>query len=62
MSTLDPTSHILVFEALKHWCKNKMTIVITHNLSQIEPKDFVYVLKNGRVIEQGFWYNLEAWL
>ncbi|KAF8233630.1 hypothetical protein L208DRAFT_878813 [Tricholoma matsutake] len=26
-STLDPTSCILVFEALERWCKNKMTIV-----------------------------------
>ena len=36
------------------------TIVITHNLSQIEPGDFVYVLKHGRVVEQGFRYNLES--
>jgi len=36
-----------------------MTIAITHNLSQIESRDFVYVLKDGRVVEQGFRYDLE---
>jgi len=35
------------------------TIVITHDLSQIGPKDFVYVLKDGRVAEQGFRSDLE---
>jgi len=35
------------------------TIVITHDLSQIGPKDFVYVLKDGRVVEQGFRSDLE---
>jgi ATP-binding cassette subfamily B (MDR/TAP) protein 1 len=50
----------LVFEALKRWRKNKTTIVITHDLSQIESKDFVYVLKDGTVVEQGFRYDLEA--
>ena len=35
------------------------TVVITHDLSQIGPKDFVYVLKDGRVVEQGFRSDLE---
>lgn len=46
----------MVFETLKRWRKNKTTIVITHDLSQIDPKDFVY----GTVVEQGFRYDLEA--
>ncbi|KAJ7219370.1 P-loop containing nucleoside triphosphate hydrolase protein [Mycena pura] len=59
-SALDPTSRILVFEAIKRWRKNKTTIVITHDLSQIESSDFVYVLKHGCVVEQGFRYDLQA--
>ena len=59
-SALDATSRILVFEALKRWRMNKTTIVITHDLSQIESTDFVYVLKDGRVVEQGFRYDLES--
>ena len=57
---MDATSRILVFEALKRWRRNKTTIVITHDLSQIESSDFVYVLKDGRVVEQGFRYDLES--
>jgi ATP-binding cassette subfamily B (MDR/TAP) protein 1 len=57
---LDATCRILVFEALKRWRQNKTTIVITHDLSQIEFGDFVYVLKDGRVVEQGFRNDLES--
>ncbi|KAF8526363.1 hypothetical protein JB92DRAFT_2826567 [Gautieria morchelliformis] len=39
--------------------KNKTTIVITHNLSQIESADFGYLLKEGRVLEQGYRGGLE---
>jgi ABC-type multidrug transport system fused ATPase/permease subunit len=46
MSALDATSRVLVFEAIKRWRANKMTVVITHDLSQISTSDFVYVLKH----------------
>lgn len=59
-SALDPTSRILVFEAIKRWRVNKTTIVITHDLSQISSSDFVYVLKTGHVVEQGYRYDLET--
>ena len=59
-SALDATSRILVFEAVKHWRRNKTTIVITHDLSQILPTDFVYVLKDGRVSEGGYRADLEV--
>ncbi|KAF8625845.1 hypothetical protein AX17_006741 [Amanita inopinata Kibby_2008] len=58
-SALDATSRILVFEALKRWRANKTTIVITHDLSQIQATDFVYVLKDGCVVEQGYRADLE---
>jgi ATP-binding cassette subfamily B (MDR/TAP) protein 1 len=58
-SALDATSRLLVFEAIKRWRANKTTVVITHDLSQISPSDFVYVLKSGRVVEQGYRYDLE---
>ncbi|KAI0356873.1 P-loop containing nucleoside triphosphate hydrolase protein [Trametes cingulata] len=59
-SALDATSRILVFEAIKRWRRNMTTIVITHDLSQIEPDDFVHVLKDGCMVEQGFRHELEA--
>jgi len=58
-SALDATSRVLVFEAVKRWRANKTTVVITHDLSQISASDFVYVLKGGRVVEQGYRYDLE---
>ncbi|TFK17892.1 hypothetical protein FA15DRAFT_675726, partial [Coprinopsis marcescibilis] len=61
-SALDPTSRILVFEAMKQWRRNKTTVVITHDLSQVGQQDFVYVVKRGRVVEQGYRSDLEAYL
>ena len=49
-----------MFEAIKLWRQNKTTVVITHDLSQITPEDFVYVLKGGQVVEQGYRYDLES--
>jgi ATP-binding cassette subfamily B (MDR/TAP) protein 1 len=57
-SALDPTSRTLVFSALKAWRRNRTTIVITHDLSQIEKDDFVYVMKDGSVVEQGYRLDL----
>ncbi|KAL7422237.1 ATP-dependent permease [Cryptotrichosporon argae] len=53
-SALDATSRVVVFEAVKRWRANRTTIVITHDLSQIAPDDFVYVMAGGVVAEQGF--------
>ncbi|KZT65220.1 P-loop containing nucleoside triphosphate hydrolase protein [Daedalea quercina L-15889] len=61
-SALDANSRILVFEAIKCQRANMTTIVITHDLSQIEPEDFVYVLKSGQVVEQGFRNELESFV
>lgn len=49
---------MLVFKSLKAWRNNRTTIVITHDLSQIVSDDFVYVMKNGVVAEQGFRLDL----
>ena len=59
-SALDATSRILVFEAVKRWRRSKTTIVITHDLSQISPTDFAYVLKEGTVVECGYRADLEV--
>ena len=59
-SALDATSRVLVFEAIKQWRKNKTTIVITHDLSQICPEDFVIVMKDGVNVETGYRDDLEC--
>ena len=45
---------------MKRWRRNMTTIVITHDLSQISSDDFVHVLKDGKLIEQGFRHELES--
>ncbi|GAA5977439.1 hypothetical protein JCM10908_004980 [Rhodotorula pacifica] len=59
-SALDATSRVLVHEAVKAWRDNRTTIVITHDLSPIGPGDFVYVMADGRVVQQGYREDLEA--
>jgi ATP-binding cassette subfamily B (MDR/TAP) protein 1 len=59
-SALDASSRILVFEAVKRWRRNRTTVVITHDLSQITPTDFIYVLKGGELVEQGYRADLES--
>lgn len=59
-SALDATSRVLVHEAIKAWRDNRTTIIITHDLSPIAPNDFVYVMADGRVVQQGYREDLEA--
>lgn len=59
-SALDATSRVLVHEAIKAWRDNRTTIIITHDLSPIAPSDFVYVMADGRVVQQGYREDLEA--
>ncbi|KZT55004.1 P-loop containing nucleoside triphosphate hydrolase protein [Calocera cornea HHB12733] len=58
-SHLDISSRMLVFSALRQWRRGKTTIVITHDLSELSPSSFAYVLKDGHVVEQGFRRDLE---
>ncbi|KAE9405365.1 P-loop containing nucleoside triphosphate hydrolase protein [Gymnopus androsaceus JB14] len=62
-SALDPTSRSLINAALRRWrattssrSSPKTTVVITHDLSyeSIHDNDFVYVMKEGRMVEAGY--------
>ncbi|BEI86575.1 hypothetical protein CcaverHIS002_0608620 [Cutaneotrichosporon cavernicola] len=53
-AALDATSRVEVFEAVRAWRKDSTTIVITHDLSQIKDNDFLYVMQDGSVVQQGF--------
>ncbi|KAK4705248.1 ATP-binding cassette, subfamily B (MDR/TAP), member 1, partial [Phenoliferia sp. Uapishka_3] len=59
-SALDATSRLLVSEALRQYRRNKTTIIITHDLTPINPDDFVYVMQEGQVVEQGYRTELEG--
>ncbi|KAJ9150440.1 Alpha-factor-transporting ATPase [Pleurostoma richardsiae] len=53
-SGLDPISRTLIMEAIRIWRRGKTTIIITHDLSQIQDHDSVYVMDRGAVVQQGF--------
>lgn len=52
-SALDTESERLVQEALEHLMKTRTTIAIAHRLSTIRNADKIYVLHEGRIVEQG---------
>ncbi|GAA6031431.1 hypothetical protein JCM8097_005656 [Rhodosporidiobolus ruineniae] len=58
-SALDATSRLLVNEAVKRWRENRTTIIITHDLAPIEEHDFVYVMADGCLVEQGYRGDLQ---
>lgn len=53
-SALDETSKVCVMRNIRQWRKEKTTIIITHDLTQIQSGDFVYVLKDGKVVTEGY--------
>ncbi|XXH05295.1 hypothetical protein Hte_011720 [Hypoxylon texense] len=52
-SGLDILSRSLVMDAIRKWRRGKTTIVITHEVAQIENQDFVYVMDDARVVQKG---------
>jgi subfamily B ATP-binding cassette protein MsbA len=52
-SGLDAGSEQLVFEALDRLMRNRTSIVIAHRLSTIRNASCIYVVKDGRIVENG---------
>ena len=59
-SALDLVTRHTVFSAIRSWRKGKTTVVITHDLNLIDKTDFVYIMEDGRLAEQGYCNDLEA--
>lgn len=53
-SALDHISKSLVVDAIRKWRQGKTTIVITHDMSQVQDEDYAYVLDSGIIIQEGF--------
>jgi len=58
-SALDEDSQKLVQQALENSMEGRTTIVIAHRLSTIEKCQKIYVLENGRVLEEGGFAELK---
>ncbi|MFC3416346.1 ABC transporter ATP-binding protein [Algoriphagus hitonicola] len=52
-SSLDAESEALVQEALDELMKGRTTIIIAHRLATIRKVDRIYVLSEGKIVEQG---------
>ncbi len=52
-SALDIHTEETLFEALKDVLKEKTTIIIAHRLTTIRQADYIYMLENGQIVEEG---------
>ncbi|KAL7807101.1 ABC-transporter [Trichoderma gracile] len=59
-SSLDQINRGLVIDAIREWRRGKTTIIITHDVDQIEDEDFVYVMDNASLVQQGLRKELDA--
>jgi len=52
-SSLDPNAEFKVFENLKNNLKDQVVIVVTHRLYNLKIADYIYVLKDGKISQEG---------
>jgi len=57
-SSLDAESEKLVQDALDKLMANRTSIIIAHRLATIRDVDWIYVLENGQIVEQGSHHEL----
>jgi ATP-binding cassette subfamily B (MDR/TAP) protein 1 len=59
-SALDHVTRKAIIEAIRVWRRGKTTIIITHDITQILPDDYVYILDKARLVQEGYRKTLEA--
>ncbi|KAL6876885.1 ABC-transporter [Trichoderma novae-zelandiae] len=59
-SSLDQINRGLVIDAIREWRREKTTIIITHDIDQIEDEDYVYVMENASLTQQGLRKELDT--
>ncbi|OAQ85289.1 ABC a-pheromone efflux pump AtrD [Purpureocillium lilacinum] len=52
-SGLDKLRRGLVMDGIREWRKDKTTIIITHDMAQIEESEYVYVMEDASIVQQG---------
>src|SRR5690242_11268788 len=58
-SALDYVTRAIILHAIRSWRAGKTTIIITHDISQIQPDDFLYLLDNAQVLQEGYRKDLD---
>lgn len=58
-SALDVHTETALFEALEEFLREKTIIIIAHRLSTVTRADYIYVLENGTILEEGSRERLE---
>lgn len=58
-SALDYISRTAVMDAIREWRRGKTTIIVTHDMSQIQDNEYAYVLDNGLLVQEGFRQAME---
>lgn len=54
LSAVDVIHRSLLMKAIRKWRYNKTTIILTHELNEINSEDFLYIIENGRCVEKGY--------
>ena len=57
-SSLDSYSEILIQKSIENFSKKTTLIIIAHRLSTIKKSDYIYVLNEGSILEEGTFDNL----
>ncbi|OMP86891.1 Alpha-factor-transporting ATPase [Diplodia seriata] len=58
-SALDYINRTLIMEAIRAWRRGRTTIIITHDITQIQQEDYVYILDKGKVVQDGYRKSME---
>ena len=54
----DPENEYLIQKAISEITKDKTVIMIAHRLSSVKSVDKIYVVENGRIVEEGNHHTL----
>ncbi len=58
-SSVDPKTEVLIYEKLFEECKDKAVVSSLHRLYLLKYFDYVYVLKDGRIADEGNFSDLK---
>src|SRR5216117_288910 len=59
-SALDPSTESAIMDTIKELMRGRTTLIATHRLATIHNLDQIVVLEHGRIVEQGYGYELVA--